>query len=186
VSPPLVTIGGPPGSGKTTAARSVARALGLEFHSAGQIFRAEAQRRGMDLGEFSKQAEQDPEVDRALDDRMLGLARPGRLLEGRITGALCRRRGISSIYVVVTATEEVRAARIAERDGLPRAAALRAMRVREQSERTRYLSYYGIDLDRESPDLTIDSSERSPDEVTTAIVEFVRAHGRKGSPHPVA
>ncbi len=170
---PLVVVGGPPGSGKTTAARRVAERLGLEYFSAGEIFRSEATRRGMDLGEFSRYAEEHPEVDRTLDDHVLSLARPGRLLEGRITGPLCRRKSLPLVYFVVTAREEVRAHRLAGRDGIPFAAAHRAMLRREASERDRYRRYYGIDLEREPADLTIDSSERTPDEVVETMVAFL-------------
>jgi cytidylate kinase len=48
-------------------------------------------------------------------------------------------------------------------------------REREASERRRYLAYYGIDLDRERPDLTIDSSTANAEEVAEAIFGFERA-----------
>ncbi|HEV2231071.1 MAG TPA: AAA family ATPase, partial [Thermoplasmata archaeon] len=70
----MVTLTGPPGSGKTTAGRLAAELLRLEFISAGEQFRAEAAQRGVDLDALSTAAEADPAIDRALDDRMLGLA----------------------------------------------------------------------------------------------------------------
>ncbi|MFZ1023427.1 MAG: nucleoside monophosphate kinase, partial [Thermoplasmata archaeon] len=71
----VVCVGGPPGSGKSTAARKVAEALGLEYHSAGEIFRAEARQHEMDLIAFSHFAEKHDEVDRAIDRAMLAEAR---------------------------------------------------------------------------------------------------------------
>ena len=171
----VVTVSGPPGSGKSTAGRLVAEALGLEYRSAGEVFRAEARERGMTLEEFGRYAESHPEVDRELDRAMQALARPGRLLDGRIQGPLCRRAGRPVHHIVVTATEEARVVRVARRDGETVEGARAEVRAREASERERYLRYYAIDLDHDVPDLIVDSTEQTPHEVAAAIVEFVRA-----------
>jgi len=170
----VVTVGGPPGSGKSTAGRLVADSLGLEFHSAGELFRAEARRHGVELAEFGRYAAAHPEVDRELDRTMQALARPGRLLDGRIQGALCRRAHVPVYDLVVTAREEVRVRRVADRDGQSLEQARVHVREREASERDRYQRFYSIDLDRERPDLVVDSSDRTPLEVADAILTFVR------------
>ena len=175
MSLPLVAVGGPPGSGKTTAALQTAEILGLEYHSAGARFRAQAEEHDMPLDEFSRFAGNHPEVDRDLDEYMLGLSRPGRLLDARLAGPLARRAGVAVLYLVVTARPEVRAKRLAARDHLPVAAARRAMLAREESEHTRYLALYGIDLAVEPTDLNVDSSEISAAEVVTRLVDFIRA-----------
>jgi CMP/dCMP kinase len=171
----VVTVGGPPGSGKSTAGRRVAERLGLEFRSAGEVFRSEARARGLSVEEFNRYAESHPEVDRELDRAMQALATPGRLLEGRIQGPLCRRNGLPVHAVVVTASEEVRVRRLAERDGQTLPEARDRMRRREASERARYLRDYGIDLERETGDLSVDSTSKGPEQVADAIVDFVRA-----------
>jgi cytidylate kinase len=175
----VLALGGPPGSGKSTAGRLVAGQLGLEFRSAGELFRAEAARRGMDVEGFGRFAEAHPEVDRDLDRTMQEIARPGKLLDGRIQGVLCRRNGIPVRYVVVTAEESERARRVAGRDGQSLAEATERIRAREASERARYQRFYGIDLDREPADLTLDSTHRSPSDVAEAIVDFVTASGAR-------
>ena len=170
----VVTVGGPPGSGKSTAGRLVAEALGLEYRSAGELFRAEARRRGMDLAEFGRFAAAHPEVDRELDRGMQSLATPGRLLDGRIQGALCRRAKLAVYDIVVTAREEVRVRRVADRDGQSVEVARAKVREREASERDRYRRFYGIDLDREPAGLVVDSSDRPPLEVADRVLSFVR------------
>lgn len=175
-----MALAGPPGSGKSTAGRRAAELLRIDYRSAGDLFRAEAARRGMDLADFSKYAEAHDEVDRALDEAMIALARPGRLLDGRLTGAMCRRRQIPASYVVVTARPQVRYERLARRDAIPPSEAERLTLGRESSERDRYLRYYGIDLDTERPDLTIDSSSIPSDAVAARIVEYVRSHPMPG------
>lgn len=177
----VVTLTGPPGSGKSTAGRAAADALHLAYVSAGELFRAEAARAGVDLAEFSRRAEADPSVDRALDERMLALAEPGRLLEGRVTGALLARRGVPTIRLVVTAREEVRAERLAHRDRLGVPEALKALRAREASETRRYLAYYGIDLAAEPAEFTVDSSEIPAAEVARRLVAFVRSRSTGGA-----
>lgn len=171
----VVTVGGPPGSGKSTAGRLVATALGLEFTAAGELFRAEARQHRMDLEAFGRYAAAHPEVDRELDRRMQELARPGRLLDGRIQGALCRRAGVPVYDFLVTAREDVRVRRVADRDGQSLEVARAQVRAREESERDRYRRFYGIDLTTEPADLVVDSSDRPPLEVADALIAFVQA-----------
>ncbi len=172
----VVTIGGPPGSGKSTAGRRVAETLNLEYRSAGDVFRAEAKARGLSVEEFNRYAEGHPEVDRDVDAAMQALATPGRLLEGRIQGVLCRRHGIPAIAVVVTAAEKERVRRVAARDGQSLDEARARVRAREESERRRYRRDYGIDLAEETGDLVVDSTSQGPAEVAGTIVAFVRSH----------
>jgi CMP/dCMP kinase len=173
----VVTIGGPPGSGKSTAGRALAAELALEFVSAGELFRAEARRRGISLAELGALAERDPSTDRALDDEMVRLASPHRLLDGRLTGPLLRRRGVPNRYIVVTADERVRWERLAHRDGGSLEEVGRLTSAREASERARYHRYYGIDLDSEIPDLRVDSTNAPPADVVRTIAAFLRAPG---------
>jgi len=178
----VVTVGGPPGSGKSTAGRLVAEALELEFRSAGDLFRAEARRRGMDLAAFGHYAAEHPEVDRELDRSMQALAIPGRLLDGRIQGPLCRRAGVPVHDVLITAREEVRIRRVANRDGQPVELAGRLVREREASERDRYRRFYGIDLEREPASLVVDSSDRPPADVAAVVLAFVRKREAAAEP----
>ena len=169
----VVAIGGPPGSGKSTAGRQVAATLHLEYRSAGEVFRAEAKAHAMDLEAFGHFAESHPEVDRRLDDTMQALARPGVLLDGRIQAALCRGRGHPVYSIVVTAEESERVRRVASRDGQSVDEARWRIRDRAQSERARYLRLYGLDPERETPDLLVDSTALPAPEVAAAISEFL-------------
>ncbi len=174
----VVAIGGPPGSGKSTAGRRVAEVLGLEYRSVGEAFRAEARRRGMSLEAFGRYAEEHPEVDQELDRAMQADARPGVVLDGRIQGVLCRRAGIPVASIVVTASEAERVRRVAGRDRQSLDEAARAVAAREASERARYRKIYGIDLEREPVDLVVDSTSRSPEEVVATIVRFLEREER--------
>lgn len=170
-----IAIGGPPGCGKSTAARGLAERLHLRVVSAGEIFRAEAARRGLSLAEFSREAERDGSIDRKLDQRMLAEAVPGVVLEGRLQGALLRRERRPVLWLALTAKESVRADRLAKRDQVTAAQALADLRTREASERKRYREHYGVDLDRETPDLLFDSTEFAASEVVERLLEFIRS-----------
>ncbi len=127
----------------------------------------------MDLEAFGHFAESHPEVDRKLDETMQALARPGVLLDGRVQAALCRGRGLPVYSIVVTADEAERARRVAARDGQSVEEALRRIRDRTESERARYMRFYGVDPEAERPDLLVDSTDLSPAAVATAITEFL-------------
>ncbi|MEM0129486.1 MAG: AAA family ATPase [Thermoplasmata archaeon] len=171
----VVAVGGPPGSGKSTAGRALAATFGLAYHSAGGLFRAEAARSGLDLEAFSRYAESHPEIDRTVDEAMARLGRPGALLDGRIQGPLLRRRGVPVYVIAITAAEDERIRRVAARDGQSLAEAARRIRQRAESERTRYRAEYGIDLDREPADLVVDTTELPPAAVHDRIAAYLRA-----------
>lgn len=176
----VVCMGGPPGGGKTTAGRGVAEALNLEYLSAGTLFREEAAKRGMDVEAFNHFAEAHPEIDRAIDRAMGERARPGVLLDGRIQAPLLRRAGVAVHAILITAREEVRVQRVARRDGQSLEEARRRVRERSESERARYLAEYGIDLEREEGDLTVDSSDLSIEEVRARVLRFLSSRAREG------
>jgi cytidylate kinase len=104
---------------------------------------------------------------------MVRLAAPTRLLDGRLTGPLLRRRGLPNRYVVITAEERTRWERLAKRDGGSVEDVGRLTKEREASERARYLRYYGIDLERETPDLTVDSTHSLPEEVVRTVAAYL-------------
>jgi cytidylate kinase len=173
----LITVSGLPGSGKTTVARLVSRALGLRHVYAGDIFRREAERRGLSLEEFGRLAEQDHEIDRALDRAMLKVARQGNVvLEGRLAGFMAAREGLPAVKVRLEASEEVRAARIACREGVPIDEVRRRMRMREDSDARRYRAIYGFDYyDRTLYDVVAETDDTQPEDTATLITNRARA-----------
>ena len=149
----IVAIGGPPGGGKTTAATLVAESHEFLLVSGGTLFREMAAERGMDLVAFSAYAEKHHDVDRQLDAMVLVAVREGLLrgqdvvVDGRIQPYLLGRSEPKPFAVLITAPIDVRAKRIADREGKSERQALDEILAREASERKRYRAIYGIDLD---------------------------------------
>ncbi|KDS91417.1 cytidylate kinase [Halorubrum saccharovorum] len=143
----LITVSGPPGSGKSTNAAGLADRLGLDHVSGGDIFREMAAERDMTPVEFNEFAEEDPQIDRDLDRRLHEIAttRDDLVLESRLAGWLSADRADFRFWF--DAPVSIRAERIAEREGKPVDRAKAETERREASEKKRYRGYYDIDID---------------------------------------
>lgn len=177
--PVVMTIGGLPGSGTTTAADHLAKKLDLPWTNGGKIFREMAKEKGMELNEFGVYAENEPAVDQELDRRLLENLKKGNIiLESRLAGAHANLNGIHSLRVWLHAPLLVRVKRIIDREGGDVGEMTEAVLERERSERTRYIEYYDIDyeyLDHYS--LVINSSEYWPEQIVSIILEALRTKG---------
>lgn len=167
-----ITISGTPGSGKTTIAELLHEKLGIPYISSGMIFREAAMEYGFSLAEFSRYCEEHEEVDRELDEKQLEILRRGDIiLESRLSGWLAYRNNIPAFKILVDADRMVRAERIVNREGGNIRQRLKELLEREESERKRYLKYYGINLEDTSIyNLIIDSSNKTPDEIIDIIL----------------
>jgi predicted cytidylate kinase len=172
----LVTISGFPGSGTTTISRLVASALELERVPGGEVFREMAAEAGLTLAEFGRLASDRPEIDRELDDRLEARAAAGGcVIESRLAGWLARRAGLLAVRVWVDCDDEVRATRVAEREGTTVAQARSENAERALLEQARYRGAYGIELDdRSMYDLILDSSDAPAERLADAIVARAR------------
>lgn len=178
----LVTISGLPGAGTTTAARLVSGELGLEWVNGGQIWRAMAAELGLTVADFSAYSEANPEVDLELDARLAARAAGGGcVLEARLAGWLATRGGLLAERVWVACDEQVRARRVAVREGGSPEEALTRNRAREASERLRYRQLYDIDIgDLSIYDMVLDSDELDPERLAAAVVTGARSRFGSG------
>lgn len=153
-----VTVSGLPGSGTTTLAEALSSRFDLEHVSSGDVFRAMARERGVSLAEFGRIAEEDPAIDREIDERQREIAREkdNVVMEGRLSGWMVED---ADLRVWLAAPLDVRAKRVAEREEQTVEEARDEIEEREQSEAKRYREIHGIDIEDLSVyDLVIDTS----------------------------
>jgi len=173
----LVTVSGPPGGGKSTLASRLAEELGLEHVSGGDIFRDLAAERDMTPLEFNRLAEEDDQIDRDLDRRLRETAVRGEdlVLESRLAGWLAGEH--ADLRLWLDAPLEVRAERIAEREGISAAEARTDTADREASEARRYREYYRIDIeDLSIYDLTLNTGRWSFESELSIVLAAVESY----------
>lgn len=140
--PPVITVSGLAGSGKSAAASAIARRFGLELVTVGDIFRRLAREEGVSLEKYLSRNPVDVHVK--ADRATYSFAKKGGcVLVGRLTGLIA---GPSAFKIFLVAPLEVRAKRVALRDGISYREALLAVRKRDLLDRSTYRKIYGIDV----------------------------------------
>ncbi len=168
----IITISGPPGSGKSTLSKILSVKLGMELISMGDVFRKCAEDRCMCLAEFGMLARCNGDIDREIDDMQKRIAkeRDNIILEGRLSGFLVD----ADLKVWLKAPLDIRAKRIANRENKSVKVAAAETSEREECERERYLNYYSIDIkDLSVYDLVIDSSKWKPEEINEIVMKAI-------------
>jgi len=178
----IITIAGLPGSGKSSTAAGVARELGYEHFSSGDLFRKMGAERGISLEEMNFVAEKQKEIDEHVDAflRTLGKEKQNMVIDSRtafhwipdsfkvflrIDPALASER----IFAQVSAGERVgqSAASVQE--------TLQNTLKRVASEKKRFSDLYAIDFtDAQNYDLIVDSGAQDLASVITTIVQAFR------------
>ncbi len=168
-----ITVSGPPGSGTTTLSEALSSRFDLELVSSGDVFRSMARERGMSLAEFGRVAEEDPEIDREIDERQREIGRENDdiVLEGRLSGWMVDD---ADLRVWLDAPVDVRAERVADREEQTVDEARAEIEEREASEAKRYQEIHGIDIDDLTVyDLVVDTSTWDKDGVTEVVTTAV-------------
>ena len=175
----VITLGGLAGSGKSTAAAALTKKFKLRHVSAGDMFRAIAKERKMDLIQLGRYAERHPKFDEELDKRMLAEARKGGvILDGRATAFLTKKSRIPALRIFLMVDPKVSANRVAMRDGISVAKALKSSQIREREIARRLKTLYGLDTkDTSAYDAVIETDGYSVQEVVNLIIQLVK-YGR--------
>ena len=170
----VITVSGPHGTGKSTYAKALADALHLRYISAGELFRDLAKRQNLSLGAMSGRAAEDPTVDHMLEERTRNEARKGNVVIDAQLAAWVAK-DLADAKVLLTASDNVRFKRIAERDHVTFEEARKQTEYRESIQQSRYKKYYGIDVtDLTIYDLKIDTSLHPIEETKRIVIESVR------------
>ena len=169
----IITIGGFAGSGKSTVADIVAKKLGWERISAGDVFRKLAKEKEMLLEDFNEYAESHSEIDMELDKKILKTADSGRVvIDGRLTGLLAKKKGLPCIAVWLDASLEVRTKRIVKRENKNYHTVIKEIQRRETSDWQRFWELYTIDInDLSGYSLIINTTYRTPEGIARMILK---------------
>jgi cytidylate kinase len=172
----LITVSGPPGSGASTTSQALADTLDIQRVDGGEVFRKLAEERGMSLTQFSAKADEDPDIDRLIDQRLQrvaevwGASNKGFVLESRLAGWLAGNR--ADLRIWLNAPEEVRVDRTEDRKEMES-----EMRVREVQEVGRFERTYGVDVtDTSFYDLSVNTARWSKESVLDIILKAVQEY----------
>lgn len=167
-----IAISGKSGCGNSTASRLVAARLGLPVIN--YTFKDLARDNGMSFDEVCRKAEEGPEFDYLIDRMQVEMAEKGPCVLGSRLAIWLLRETAFTVYL--DASPEVRAARIATREGIPYQLSLEKMLARDKRDRDRYLRLYEWDVDSYSfAQLVIDTGRLDPEAVADRIVKAVQA-----------
>jgi len=178
----IITLSGPPGSGKSTLSRVIADHFKLNYISSGDLFRDMAKKRGVSLEEFGRMAETDPSIDKEIDRRQmeLGKTRGDLLFEGRLSGMFID----ADLKIMLKTDVKVRARRIAQREDISLEQAMHETMTRQQSEARRYREFYDLDMSDLLPyDIVIESSVWNPEataQIAITAIESMKPKEQRG------
>lgn len=179
----IITICGILGSGKSTAAKQIALKLGYDHYSGGDFMRAMATARGVSLAELSAMAENDPEIDKEIDQKQKEFmdTHDNFVIDSRLGWFwapdsfkvfLTLDPITSATRVMADMEKNVRHGEIAQ---TPKSLEEVAEKLKErfESERARYQEYYGITnyFDPAQFDLVIDTKTNDIATVQRLILE---------------
>ena len=172
----IIAISGLTGSGKNTLGELLAEALSLRLVC--PTFKDLAKKERIPLMEFQKRAENDPDIDRRFDAALLEQAKNGGCVITTWLGPWVVKDTDLRIYVF--APQDVRALRVAKRDGLSVAQAKKHTKQRDEENRNRYLKVYGIDIyDTSDFDLCISSAKFSKEQMQDIALAAIKLKGLK-------
>ena len=175
----IICICGMTGCGKSTLAKKIAEKYGLKYVSGGEALKAQAIEAGYKAVEkgwwetnegmsFLRQRMKDVNFDRKVDRKLIELAKKGDVVLDSWTMPWLLDEGFK---VWLEASPDVRAKRLARRDGISVKKALEVMREKDEKTRSIYKSLYGFNLGEDfSPfSFIFDTNELNADEVFRAL-----------------
>lgn len=158
-----ITVSGLSGSGKSYIANFLARRLNLEHKSAGDIFRKIAKKERKSLEEFCRNRSE--EIDLITDKETERLLKKGNVvIDGRLSGyvatKLLEKGKLNNCFrIFVRCPINIRAKRVAKRDGIVIKEAKKKIKERDKSDLDKYEKIYSVNpCDKRFYDLFIDNS----------------------------
>lgn len=174
-----ITISGGIGTGTTTLARMLADKLGWQFIESGEMFKSIHK----DLGIVEEEVGKRPDnLDVEFDNKMKKMLseEEKQVIEGHLAGL--NAKGIAKVFKIRLVCEEngvdsvdIRATRVADRDGLSLDAAKIHLQEREQGNIAKYQRMYGANpyIDSSLYDLTINTFDHDQEGMLKLACEAI-------------
>ena len=174
----MICITGNIAVGKSEVAKIIAEKLGYDLYKASTSFREVARQMNMNLLEFSRYVDKNPDIDKQVE------ANTEKVVAEKEKVVIDARLGFyvapESFKVYMTAVIDVASKRLFEAsktrgkeekyDSIEDAE--EAILIREQSEKERYLDLYDVDIhDLSNYDYVVDTSDLTPEEAANRIIE---------------
>jgi cytidylate kinase len=183
----IITISGVPGAGATTVAESLAKRLKYKLVTVGELHKRLAEEEGIASSEFEKawiKGMKSPHewklFHNRLDQMQKDLARKHKNLV--VNGKLSAFQiPWADLKILLVAPLEVRAKRVAEREKITKAKALKSIKEREELERKEWRNIYGFDYvqDKDVYDFVINTSHWNSEHIAELIEKMVSLRVRK-------
>lgn len=171
----IICVCGMAGSGKSTLAKKLAEKYGLKYYSGGDALKALALEKGHKPAEqgwweskeglsFLEKREKNPEFDKAVDQKLLEIAKEGNAVLDSWTMPWLLEEGFK---IWLEASPRKRAERVAKRDNMTVKEALNALRRKEEKTKVIYRKLYGFQLGKDFAPfhLILDTDNLSAEEV---------------------
>lgn len=173
-----ITITGDIGSGKSTVAKRLAHLAGIELLSTGGIQRRLAQRRGLNVLELNKLAEEDANIDREIDSYLMGLPAGDLVVESRMAWHFVPNTLKLYLYISdPAATRRIIGAERSDEDYRKVTDPTQLILARRKSEVIRFQKYYNVDIDSLlNYDIVIDTTFATVDDIIRQATEYNGSH----------
>jgi CMP/dCMP kinase len=181
----IITLAGNVASGKSTVGKALAEKLKIKHHSSGDFMRKIAKEEGITLHELGEKAEKSIQIDRMIDEMTIKLSKKkdNFLMDSRLAWYFIPNS--VKIYLYAGKREQIR--RIGKdlkdnkrgEENIKHAKEiLKSVEKRENSERTRYMKYYGIDYHQKHfYDFWQNTNGKTVTQCVNEIVAFLKKKG---------
>ncbi len=179
----VICISGLAGTGKSTLAKKLAEKYNLNYYSGGDALKELAKKEGYDITvrgwwespvglTFLQKRVNDPKFDKAVDDKLLEYAEQGNVLLDSWTMPWLLKGGFK---IWLEASFEKRAERVAERDHMTYAEAVKVLGEKEAHTKAIYKALYGFVLGEDlTPfDFVLDTDNLNASEVFEVLCKVM-------------
>jgi len=173
-----IVISGPPGSGSTKTALTLAKKLGLKCFSTGDLFKSyskERSNRALDIWDRYGRKRQ---FHLDLDEYQKEKAKKGNIVIcGKLSIFLLK--DLADFKIWIESPFKIRAERIAKREDISIIKAIDQIKKREEIERREWKKIYDFDYfdSKNLADLVVDTSKKSVEEIVEEILTSMKNRG---------